>query len=87
MKDKLREMWDYDAKHNVHELRLIGSVAVGIAIYPQNKTFLFIRVEKDDFGVSTRVESFRPWPEWLRHKRRLCGLKNYLIAQYKLEET
>jgi len=87
MKDKLRETWDYDAKHDVHELRLTNGITVGIAIFCREKTFLFTRRDVDDFGSSTKVESFRPWPEGLRHKRYLPKLKEYLIAQYKLEET
>jgi hypothetical protein len=85
MKAELGKHWDYDAKHDVHELRLIGSVAVGIAIFCANKTFLFTRANVDDFGVGTRVERFRPWPSGLRHKRRLRDLKDWLIAQYILE--
>jgi len=89
MKVELSDHWvRRSARSGVHELRLNDRLHTpGITIFCLNKTFLFIRVTIDEFGERTSVEFGRPWPTGLPHKRRLRGLKTYLIAQYKLEET
>jgi len=88
MKVELGEHWEHVKLSNKYVLRLNTPAGTpGITINCRDKTFLFRRITLDEFGASLRIESFRPWPTGLRHKKRLRGLKNYLIAQYKLEES
>jgi len=86
MKAELGEHWEYWVNQGHHVLRLNDRLHTpGITIFCRTKTFLFRSIILDEFGATLKIEGSRPWPEGLRHKRYLSKLKEYLIAQYRLE--